>query len=303
MVKYYEINEEMAKFANDANSYRDYKAGTATKIYKDFVDRVYKTVEKIKEEKPNLAEKAEGMAERYSRKLAEYYNAYYKNEASCPSMLISGRANFPVNKKNKQNNRRESLEKEWKYLEGYANKIENLLTMKQPILSNDENAVELLRNKINKLEAEQKKMKAVNAYYRKNKTLEGCPELTSKQIEILKAAMEDSFHYEKKPFMGWQLSNNNATIKNTKKRLEELLKLKEEGTCEKENQFFKVVENTELMRLQLIFEDKPDEEIRDILKRNGFKWSPKNVCWQRQLTGNAKYSLKQVIEELEKLEK
>ena len=303
MVKYYEINEEMAKFANDANSYRDYKAGTATKIYKDFVDRVYKTVEKIKEEKTNLAEKAEGMAERYSRKLAEYYNAYYKNEASCPSMLISGRANFPVNKKNKQNNRRESLEKEWKYLEGYANKIENLLTMKQPILSNDENAVELLRNKINKLEAEQKKMKAVNAYYRKNKTLEGCPELTSKQIEILKAAMEDSFHYEKKPFMGWQLSNNNATIKNTKKRLEELLKLKEEGTCEKENQFFKVVENTELMRLQLIFEDKPDEEIRDILKRNGFKWSPKNVCWQRQLTGNAKYSLKQVIEELEKLEK
>ena len=64
-----------------------------------------------------------------------------------------------------------------------------------------------------------------------------------------------------------------------------------------------MVENTELMRLQLIFEDKPDEEIRDILKRNGFKWSPKNVCWQRQLTGNAKYSLKQVIEELEKLEK
>ena len=303
MVKYYEINEEVAKFANDANSYRDYKAGTATKIYKDFVDRVYKTVEKIKEEKPNLAEKAEGMAERYSRKLAEYYNAYYKNEASCPSMLISGRANFPVRKKEKQNNRRESLEKEWRYLEGYANKIENLLTMKQPILSNDENAVELLRDKINKLEAEQKKMKAVNAYYRKNKTLEGCPELTSKQIEILKAAMEDSFHYEDKPFMGWQLSNNNATIKNTKKRLEELLKLKEEGTCEKENQFFKVVENTELMRLQLIFEDKPDEEIRDILKRNGFKWSPKNVCWQRQLTGNAKYSLKQVIEELEKLEK
>lgn len=303
MVKYYEINEEMAKFANDANSYKDYKAGTATKIYKDFVDRVYKTVEKIKEEKPNLAEKAESMAEQYSRKLAEYYNAYYKNEASCPSMLISGRANFPVNKKNKQNNRRESLEKEWKYLKGYANKIENLLTMKQPILSNDENAVELLRDKINKLEAEQKKMNAVNAYYRKNKTLEGCPELTSKQIEILKAAMEDSFHYEDKPFMGWQLSNNNATIKNTKKRLEELLKLKEEGTCEKENQFFKVVENTELMRLQLIFEDKPDEEIRDILKRNGFKWSPKNVCWQRQLTGNAKYSLKQVIEELEKLEK
>ncbi len=303
MVKYYEINEETAKFANDANSFKDYKVGTATKIYKDFVDRVYKTVEKIKEEKSNLAEKAEGMAERYSCKLAEYYNAYYRNEASCPSVMISGRANFPVNKKNKQNNRRESLEKDWQYLDDCAKKIENLLTMKQPILSNDENAVELLRDKVNKLEAEQKKMKAVNAYYRKNKTLDGCPELTLGQIKILKAAMEDSFHYEDKPFMSWQLSNNNTAIKNTKKRLEELLNLKEEGMKEQENRFFKVIENTELMRLQLIFEDKPDEEVRNILKRNGFKWSPKNVCWQRQLTENAKYSLKRVIEELEKLEK
>ncbi len=302
MPKYYEINEKMARLANDVNSFRDYEEGSASREYKRCVDEAYKTVERIKEEKPHLAEKAEGMADRYSRKLAEYYNAYYRNEASCPSVMISGPANFPINKKKKQNNRRESLNKEWQYLDDYAKKIKNLLTMEQPILSSDENAIELLRDKINKLEAEQAKMKAVNAYYRKNKTLDGCPELTSKQIEILKAEMISNYHYENKPFMSFQLSNNNAVIKNTKKRLDELLRVKEDGTCEKENRFFKVVENTELMRLQLIFEGKPEPEVRDILKSNGFKWSPKNVCWQRQLTENAKYSAAKVFRELERKE-
>ncbi len=302
MPKYYEINEKMARLANDVNSFRDYEEGSASREYKRCVDEAYKTVERIKEEKPHLAEKSEGMADRYSRKLAEEYNAYYRNEASCPSVMISGPANFPINKKKKQNNRRESLNKEWQYLDDYAKKIKNLLTMEQPILSSDENAIELLRDKINKLEAEQAKMKAVNAYYRKNKTLDGCPELTSKQIEMLKSEMISNYHYENKPFMSFQLSNNNAVIKNTKKRLDELLRVKEDGTCEKENRFFKVVENTELMRLQLIFEGKPEPEVRDILKSNGFKWSPKNVCWQRQLTENAKYSAAKVFRELERKE-
>lgn len=64
-----------------------------------------------------------------------------------------------------------------------------------------------------------------------------------------------------------------------------------------------IIHNTELNRLQLIFEGKPSDEIREILKRNGFKWSPKNTAWQRQLTQNALYSLerikKSIVEESE----
>ena len=62
----------------------------------------------------------------------------------------------------------------------------------------------------------------------------------------------------------------------------------------------RLVENTEIMRLQLIFPDKPDEETRNILKGNGFRWSPKNGAWQRQLTNNAKYAANQVLETLAK---
>lgn len=68
------------------------------------------------------------------------------------------------------------------------------------------------------------------------------------------------------------------------------------------NDFFKVVENYEIMRLQLFFEDTPDENTRTVLKRHGFRWSPKNRCWQRNLTTNAKVALHRVLEELKKTE-
>lgn len=302
---YYEISESMARTANMVNSFREYKTGSATEEYKHYVDKVYDVVEQIADKKPNLLEKAERMAERYSRKLAQYYNDYYRNEASCPSIMISGGGNFPVRKKEKQNSRRDTLMHTWKDLESYANKIEHLLTMDQPILSNDENAIELLEEKLEGLVEAQEKMKKVNAYYRKNKTLDGCDELTPEEIEKLKAKMKaemaSKWHYEDKPYATYALTNNNATIKNTRERLERLKKVKEEGTKEEENEFFKVVENTELMRLQIFFDGKPEQEVRDILKTNGFKWAPSQSAWQRQLTPNAKYALKCVIEKMKNI--
>ena len=67
------------------------------------------------------------------------------------------------------------------------------------------------------------------------------------------------------------------------------------------NDYFEVLQNEELNRLQLFFKDKPTEEERTILKKNGFKWSPKNKVWQRQLTVNAITSTKRIIELFELL--
>jgi len=81
--------------------------------------------------------------------------------------------------------------------------------------------------------------------------------------------------------MTYQLTNNSAIIRNTKFRLEQLKRENEAGTTERENRFFKLVEYKELMRLQLIFEEKTGLVITEILKNNGFKGSMKNGCWQR----------------------
>jgi hypothetical protein len=54
------------------------------------------------------------------------------------------------------------------------------------------------------------------------------------------------------------------------------------------------------MKIQFIFDDKPDEETRKILKSHSFRYSPKSKMWQRMLTNNGKYATKQAINEIEK---
>lgn len=170
-------------------------------------------------------------------------------------------------------------------------------------MSNDENAVELLEEKLEKLTDAQERMKVINAYYRKNKTLDGCPELTDK----IRREIEDSWArgwYVGIPFPSYELSNNNANIKRIKDRLEILKKEKSKETTENEVDGLGITlkENVEEMRLQLFFEGKPEPEIRDILKGHAFKWSPRNGCWQRQLTNNARRAAKQAIEQIKKMQ-
>jgi hypothetical protein len=57
----------------------------------------------------------------------------------------------------------------------------------------------------------------------------------------------------------------------------------------------KVVQNWAENRIQIIFEQKPDAEIINTLKKNAFKWSPRFGAWQRQNTGNAVYAVKMFL--------
>lgn len=65
------------------------------------------------------------------------------------------------------------------------------------------------------------------------------------------------------------------------------------------NKHFEVIQNVDENRLQLKFDGKPDNETRDLLKHKGFKWSPKNQVWQRQLTANARYDTELIIRTLD----
>lgn len=67
---------------------------------------------------------------------------------------------------------------------------------------------------------------------------------------------------------------------------------------EEQGNGFKVIRDVEHTRLNIAFDNIPDEETRKILKSNGFKWSPYMKVWTRQLTTNAEYSLKRVLHAL-----
>ncbi|HFL7077852.1 TPA: YodL domain-containing protein [Enterococcus faecium] len=281
-VRYYPINEGAARRAKEAMSFSDYRPGSATAEYRHYVDQAVEIAERQKKRvEPEYHEKIDSLLDTYARKLAENMNKGYEITARVPSVLIAGPSNFPVRAKEKQNAASDRNMEEFQYIQGLLDKIRS--TGMGGISADDPQAVSKLEKKLEKLEASQELMKAVNAYYRKHGTLDGCPHLIERGIENLKADMASGWHYEKKPFQSWQLSNNNAEIRRLKGRIEELTRQKEAAYVGWEFDGGTVEINRVANRLQIFFEGKPDAAVRDELKSNGFRWSPKAGAWQRQL--------------------
>ena len=288
-VTYYTINEAAARRAKDMNSFSDYKQGSATAEYRHYVDEAVKIAERQNARTdPMYHDKIDSLLDTYARKLAANMNKGYEIDARVPSILIAGGSNFPVRKKEKQNAARDRNMEEWREIEGLLDKIRS--TGMGGISADDPQAVQKLEKKLAGLEKSQETMKAVNAYYRKHKTLDGCPHLSPEGIERMKAEMSSSWHYENKPYPTWALSNNSAEIRRVKDRIKSLSQRKEIGYVGWEFEGGKVEANTQDNRLQIFFDGKPDAAVREELKGNGFRWSPKAGAWQRQLNDNAYFA-------------
>ena len=288
-VTYYPISEAAAKRAKEAISYSDYKPGSATAEYRHYVDEAAELAARQKKRvDPSFHAKIDGLLDTYARKLAANMNKGYEITARVPSILITGGSNFPVRKKEKQNAAADKNMEEYREIQGLLDKIRS--TGMGGISADDPDAVSKLESKLAKLETLQETMKAVNAYYRKNKTLDGCPHLSTEQIEKLKASMSGSYRANPKPFESYQLSNNNAEIHRLKDRITALTRRKELGYVGWEFDGGRVEANTADNRLQIFFDEKPDKEIREELKGNGFRYAPSAEAWQRQLNDNAIYA-------------
>ena len=177
------------------------------------------------------------------------------------------------------------------YYENKADIAEN----NNAISGDDTEAANRYKEKLQKLEAEQERMKAINKAWKQGNVSLHLLGLTDIEIEKMKCKMPS---YEKKPFPTWELSNNSAEIRRVKQKLEELSKL---DKMEAESVKFIGGEmriNLEINRIQIIFDEIPSEEIRKILKSRGFKWAPSEKAWQRQRTLNAVYAAKRLLKEV-----
>ena len=283
---YYTINEAAARRAKEMNSYSDYRPGSATAEYRQYVDEAIQLAERQKARvDPMYHEKIDSLLDTYARKLAANMNKGYEIDARVPSILIAGGSNFPTRKKEKQNAARDTNYREWQEIQGLLDKIRS--TGMGGISADDPQAVQKLEKKLAGLEKSQETMKAVNAYYRKHKTLDGCPHISPEQGRKLIAGMAS---YDRAPYPAWALSNNNAEIRRVKERIKTLTQQKETGFIGWEFDGGRVEANTQDNRLQIFFDEKPDAAVREELKSNGFRWSPKAEAWQRQLNSNAYFA-------------
>jgi len=300
---YYSINEAAAKTAHSMMSFSDYQEGSKTAEYQRYVNKAYDLADKVAEARPDEAERVYALAERYSRKMAENMNDSSRIGMMCPSVMISGAGNFPVKKKEKQNAAADRNYQQFKEIQGILAKIEKILYGKEVIKSGDERAIEKLEEKLEGLKEQQEVMKATNKAVRMKDVEKGNEALRDMGYsdDMIVELREPDF-CGRIGFPDYALKNNNANIRRIEGRIKGLKAAKEKGTQKEKCKFFKIVRNTEEMRLQLIFEGKPEPEVREVLKSNGFRWAPSQSAWQRHLNGNSEYSLKRVIEQLEKME-
>lgn len=301
--KYFHINESSARTAHDMMSMRDYAEGSTTAEYRSLVDKAYSLADKVAEKKPEEAERAYRLAERYAKKMADYFNRESSIGMMCPSVMISGAGNFPVKKKEKQVAAWDRNHQFYTEVQGILGKIENILYGREIIKSDDERAIEKLEEKLQDMRELQEQMKAANRALRLKDTEAGNDALREMGYseEDIKKLREPDF-CGRIGYPDYALQNNNANIHRVEGRIKDLRAVKEKGSSEQEYRTFKVVENTEAMRYQIIFDGKPEPEIRDLLKGHGFKWAPSQGAWQRQITANGRYALKEVVKKLKEME-
>lgn len=297
---YFYINEDGARTAHSMMSFSDYKDGSKTSNYKALVDKAYELGEEVILKKPSEEERVANLCERYSKRLAQNINRDIQIGMMCPSVMVSGAGNFPVKKKEKQVAAWDKNHEDYEQVERILWKIGNILSGKDRIRSDEEKAIEKLQEKIDILKENQEQMKEVNKAVRLKDTEKGNEILrnmgyTDKQIEQFRTPDYCGII----GFPSYLLSNNNANIRRLEGRIKSLQAIKSNGTQESENEFFGIREDVDSMRIQLFFEGKPDLEVREILKHNGFRWAPSVGAWQRQLNENGKYAVKSVLRKLE----
>ena len=305
-------------------SFSSYQQGSATSSYNASVDQFDKNVNELIQRYGNNAtltdkdwEEVYSIADRYAPNLEKYTDETNRNEASYPSWFISGPARYNTKKNEALMSRSRALyENNADRINPddnvYLKKIKSILT-NASIKSNDDAATAKLQDKYDKLKAELENGKAMNAYFRKNKTLVGFPGISEQSAKAFDRANASGDYFSRQPFMSYRLQNGNAELHRIQARIDTLNKAKAQAEAAKANPHaaaeataakypkvdgVEVQENAEEMRVQLRFPGKPDEQTRSLLKSHGFRWSPTQGAWQRQLNGNGTYAARQVMNTL-----
>lgn len=173
------------------------------------------------------------------------------------------------------------------YYERRVDAMEN----NRAISGDNPNAIELLREKLERLRYHHSLMVECNKLVRKGdspKTRTALLELLGKQDLVDEMFVPD--------FMGrigfarYHISNSSQNIKSVEKRISQLEKRSQEVTTEVTTERYRIVDNVEDNRIQVFFTPRPNKETCRILGRNGFRWTPSIGAWQAYRSKSLEYA-------------
>lgn len=218
-----------------------------------------------------------GDLEAYRSGYAQRLNAYLTSHSRIASQMITGSGGWTQRMVDRNNRRNEICDRRHQELLDFSNKVLDRLRSKYnptaranaPIMAGDEDSIERLQAKIDAAKARQQHMKDHNAQ--------------------LRTGTASGPRFER-----WELSNNLANIKRMEARVTEIQRTKAQETREILVGEVRIVDNTQAMRFQIFFPDKPSPQAREELKRHGYRWTPSQTCWQAYRTHNARQYIEKV---------
>lgn len=221
------------------------------------------------------------------------WRKYLHSRSGLVSWMIAGPSNFPVRRMEKKNR---VVDKRLGELVEWPKRARARILREEHELTKPDDPSDELRAEIARKTASLELMKAVNKVVRKKKLTPeervaaivalGVSERTARQ------ALEPDFA-GRVGFPGYELTSLRGKIERLEANLRVITSAKEApapaaGALISEGAAFEIEEDIRDQRLRIHFAAKPDAAMIARLKRSGFKWSPRNTAWQRQLTANAR---------------
>ena len=233
------------------------------------------------------------------------YNDIIARRASWMPWTVCGPARYNAARNNARADAQAAAERDWsdkmdRFVENTRDMIRNAIPRdqmlaeyrsgkrKDPIAGDDPDALDKLTARLEGMRERHEQKKKANAWWRKHGTMVGCPDVTPDEARKIDAGMNDnSFGRRSQPFT-WSLTNENAEIKRIEDRIKTISRQRDAGDEVFTYDGFTIEQNAADGRINILFDSKPEEAAREILKRNGFHWSPRAQMWTRQLTDNAR---------------
>lgn len=158
--------------------------------------------------------------------------------------------------------------------------------------------------KLNKLIKERDMMKDINKITRMkisdDEKIAKIMEFGIKQDTARTLATGEGTWDKRQGFAPYELTSINNRIKTLQAKVDAMKKADEiNNSLGGEDMVLagvSIILNKEADRIQLDFPSKPSRDVIAILKKNGWKWSPSNQVWQRQLTENAMRNARTMVE-------
>lgn len=253
----------------------------------------------------------EDMQQIPEEKQTEYIAAYKQKFSSllgslsnCASTMITGPANFNHKRNEKANI---SYDNRYQEFHEWRNRFINAMQrMKEAARTEEEKqdeAWQILKKNIGRSaeiihEIDTGKSKGYNRALFVSSILNKVETFANHgNVEVVQKAVDFINEYNskiKKPII--TARNKFFTLPEVAQRMKDKLQaVREQENKEMAFEGGTLVWNYEEDRLQILFDDIPEESKRTELKSSGFRWSPTNKAWQRQLTSNAIRAAKRIL--------